>query len=164
MLANACLLDFSFLSPVVLSVFGKREIYTQTAILLYWQRVSYSHILKEKGDVVRSWWFIRNCSAQVSLLVEHLWGKLQHHRWSLPCSPRPQHFHAGVVTANTHSRSDMSSFPSPTARFLIPTYVTASQSIPFQFPFPFTVPLALQDSLMYIAFLVVWCPLLLYIF
>lgn len=164
MLANACRLDFSCLSPVVPGVFGKHEIYSQTAILLYWQRVSCFHILKEKGDIVRSWWFIRNCSAQVGLLVEHLWGKLQHCRWSLPCSPRPQHFHAGVVTANTHSRSDVSSFPSPTARFLIPTHVMASQSIPFQFPFPFTVPLALQDSLTSIGFLVVWCPLLLYIF
>lgn len=91
------------------------------------------------------WWYITNCSAQVGLLVEHLSGKLQHHRCSLPCSLPPQPFHAGAVTANTHRRDDVSGFPSLSDCFLIPTHVTASQSVPFHFPFPFTVPLALQN-------------------
>lgn len=129
-----CWLRLAFLIFLVwvllYQVFWENTRYYLTAVLLYWQNLLCFHILKEKGDVVMSWGFITSCSAQVGLLVEHLWGKLQHHRWSLPCSLPPQYFHAG---ANTH-RSDISVFPSVPASLSPPCYSISACAFPAPIP------------------------------
>ena len=72
MLANACFLHFSCLSPVVPGVLEQHEILSNSNLALLTENFLCFRILKEKGDVVMSCWFITNCSAQAGLLVEHL--------------------------------------------------------------------------------------------
>jgi len=79
-LANSSFIDFSCLSPVVPNILVEHEILSNCNLALLTENFLCFHILKEKGGVVVSWWFITSCSAQVAFLVEHFWGKLQHHR------------------------------------------------------------------------------------
>lgn len=61
--------------PVVPSVLGEHEILSNSHLALLAENLMCFHILKEKGDIVMSRWYITNCSARVGLLVEHLSGK-----------------------------------------------------------------------------------------